>query len=101
VTNTPRSVEHAVSNLWGTVDGLGARARWYGDPNEAIVRQPPDLLLVDEADRLKTASLEQLRDFYDRSHVGVVLMACPVCRNDWPATHSCTRGPASSTSSDR
>ena len=24
VTNTPRTVEHAVGNLWGTVDGLGA-----------------------------------------------------------------------------
>src|SRR5207247_1667815 len=31
VTNTPRTVEHAVSSLWGTVDGLGAHATWYGD----------------------------------------------------------------------
>jgi serine protease AprX len=31
-----------------------------------VRRQPPDLLVVDKADRLKTASLEQLRDFYDR-----------------------------------
>jgi hypothetical protein len=65
VTNTPRTVEHAVGNLWGTVDDLGARAAWYGDPDAAVLRQPPDLLIVDEADRLKTASLEQLRDFYD------------------------------------
>jgi hypothetical protein len=77
VTNTPRMVEHAVSNLWGTVDGLGARAVRYGDPDAAVVRQPPDLLVVDEADRLKTASLEQLRDFYDRRHVGVVLIGMP------------------------
>ena len=77
VTNTPRSVEHAVGNLWGTVDGLGARATWYGDPNAAVMWQPPDLLVVDEADRLKTASLEQLRDFYDRRHVGMVLIGMP------------------------
>ena len=74
VTNTPRTVEHAVSNLWGTVDGLGARSTWYGNPDAAVVRQTLDLLLVDEADRLKTGSLEQLRDFYDRRHGGVVLI---------------------------
>jgi DNA transposition AAA+ family ATPase len=77
VTNTPRTVENAVGNLWGTVDGLGARATWYGDPNATVMRQPPDLLVVDEADRLKTASLEQLRDFYDRRHVGMVLIGMP------------------------
>jgi len=77
VTNTPRTVENAVGNLWGTVDGIGARATWYGDPNATVRRQPPDLLLVDEADRLKTASLEQLRDFYDRRQVGMVLIGMP------------------------
>src|SRR5712692_11717105 len=77
VTNTPRTVEHAVGNLWGTVDGLGARATRYGDPDAVVVRQPPDLLVVDEADRLKTASLEQLRDFYDRRQIGLVLIGMP------------------------
>jgi hypothetical protein len=47
VTNTPRTVQHAVSNLWGTLDDLAARATWYGDPNAAVTRQPPDLLVVD------------------------------------------------------
>jgi DNA transposition AAA+ family ATPase len=76
VTNTPRSVDQAVGNLWGTVQGLNTRATWYGDPT-AATRQPPDLLVVDEADRLKTASLEQLRDFYDRRQLGMVLIGMP------------------------
>jgi len=93
-------VEHAVGNLWGTVVGLGTRATWYGNPDAAVMSQPPDLLMVDEADRLKTASLEQLRDFDDRRHVDVVLIGMPGCTNDWPATHSCTRGSDSFISSD-
>jgi hypothetical protein len=47
VTNAPRTLEHAVGNLWRTVDGLAARATLYGDPGAAVVRQPADLLVVD------------------------------------------------------
>lgn len=36
-----------------------------------------ELLIFDEADRLKTAGLEQVRDYFDRHHMGVILIGMP------------------------
>ncbi|ETW96639.1 MAG: hypothetical protein ETSY1_25820 [Candidatus Entotheonella factor] len=46
-----------------------ARSRELSDPTT--------LLVIDEADRLKTAALEQVRDIFDQDGLGVVLIGMP------------------------
>jgi AAA domain-containing protein len=76
VVNTPRIIERDVGGLWRAVFGLARRAI-VGHPDPERGPRPPDLIVVDEADRLKQAGLEQLRDLYDRRHIGLVLIGMP------------------------
>lgn len=51
-------------------------------PTRELFRDPPErsyveLLIVDEADRVKTTALEALRDFFDRHRIGLILIGMP------------------------
>src|SRR5712691_9666167 len=84
VANTPRGIEHAVRELRFTLTSLVDEALPNPHPQEedeiAKVWKPPDhteLLIVDEADRLTMAGLEQIRDLYDHGTFGVILVGMP------------------------
>jgi DNA transposition AAA+ family ATPase len=78
VTNTPRSVRSSLDDGKLLLRGLVGRARGPAFPDgQRDFSDCCELLIVDEADRLSTASIEELRDFYDRSQIGLVLVGMP------------------------
>ena len=83
VVNSPRKIHEEIAALrtllgrlvWEMVFLLKDKGDYPRPPQAAQLTQ---LIIVDEADRLTTASLEQLRDIYDRDgQLGVVLIGMP------------------------
>jgi DNA transposition AAA+ family ATPase len=77
VSNTPRSIAKEIDGLHFRFNCLVDQAcRALGQETD-VDRDYCELILVDEADRLKMQSLEQLRDVYDRGDFGLIFMGMP------------------------
>jgi hypothetical protein len=54
----------------------GEVAREYSE-KELLISDPTTLILIDEADRPRMASLEQVRAIFDGGEIGVILIGMP------------------------
>jgi len=81
VHNTPRIVDNDVRTFHDRLGWLIGFEDPEADSTLAKIasssRRRVELLIVDEADRLKTPSLEQLRDHHDRTGIGLILIGMP------------------------
>ena len=80
VHNSPGRLERELSAIQNRLSwGIEILQHPQHDPPFLVGRQGrfAELLIVDEADRLKTATLEQLRDRHDRTGVGLILIGMP------------------------
>jgi DNA transposition AAA+ family ATPase len=80
VTITARQLEHQVPLLCRRFSAIVEHHLQPNSRRDAIFTDQAwhvELIIVDEADRLKTTGLEQLRDFFDRHPVAVILIGMP------------------------
>ncbi|MFI0609574.1 MAG: AAA family ATPase [Anaerolineae bacterium] len=78
VVNSPSRIGMELTHLRGFLSHIVNEVRKRADPvHDHSDDDFTELIIVDEADRLKLAALEQLRDIYDRGNIGLILVGMP------------------------
>jgi AAA domain len=82
VSASPGRIESEVMTLFAAFSYLveAANQRYQGKEDFLVTRRYTpliELLIVDEANRIKDAGLEQIRDIADRGRLGLVLLGMP------------------------
>ncbi len=80
MTTTPKRLDSELRQLRFSLHFTVEAAHHTGEDDPEFVPfddRWTELVIVDEADRLKFPTLEQLRDVYDRGHFGLVLIGMP------------------------
>lgn len=76
ISNTPRSVRDQIDAALMHLRGVACQAERAAGARPSYDTEC-ELIVVDEADRLATNSLEELRDHYDRTGIGLILVGMP------------------------
>lgn len=77
VLNTPKRIEQDLNRALREHRSFIAKAGIELLGKQVSDNNRHELIIIDEADRLKVNSLEQVRDIYDRKKIGVVLIGMP------------------------